>query len=79
MKDYLNSPIKEVITAFPEVGKILEEYHIACVPCTVGSCLWRPVGMSSLTLSRRERSRDLKDGSRAAVKLRKTRKSLIHA
>ncbi len=37
MKDYLNSPIKEVITAFPEVGKILEEYHIGCVPCTVGS------------------------------------------
>jgi len=36
-------PIKEVITAFPGVGKILEEYQIGCVSCAVGTCLLKDI------------------------------------
>ncbi len=43
MESYLNTSIKEVITKFPNVGKILEEYQIGCVPCNVGSCLLKDV------------------------------------
>ena len=43
MEQYLNMAVKEVITRFPEVGKILEEYEIGCVPCGVGSCLLKDV------------------------------------
>src|SRR3989338_1623578 len=43
MEKHLNAPIKEIITAFPQVGKILEEYNIGCVPCTLGSCLLKDV------------------------------------
>jgi hemerythrin-like domain-containing protein len=43
MGTYLNTPIKEVITRFPEVGKILEEYRIGCVPCSAGSCLLKDI------------------------------------
>lgn len=43
MKKYLDAPIKEIITKFPEVGRILEEYNIGCVPCTAGSCLLKDV------------------------------------
>lgn len=43
MEKYLNTPIKEVITAFPGVGKILEEYNIGCVPCSLGSCLLKDI------------------------------------
>lgn len=43
MEKYLNSPIKEIITEFTGVGKILEEYNIGCVPCTLGSCLLKDV------------------------------------
>ena len=43
MEKYLHSPIKEIITKFPEVGRILEEYNIGCVPCTVGSCLLKDI------------------------------------
>ena len=39
MDAYLNMPIKEVITQFPEVGAILDEHEIGCVSCGVGSCL----------------------------------------
>ncbi len=28
---------------FPQVGKILEEYKIGCVPCTLGSCLLKDI------------------------------------
>lgn len=38
MEKYLGTSIKEVITTFPEVGRILEDYNIGCVPCTLGSC-----------------------------------------
>lgn len=43
MEKYLNTPIKELITKFPEVGKILEDYNIGCVPCTLGSCLLKDI------------------------------------
>ncbi len=43
METYLDTPIKEVISKFPTVGHILEEYGIGCVPCSVGSCLLRDI------------------------------------
>lgn len=43
MEEYLNKGIKEIIRQFPEVGKILEEYNIGCVPCNVGSCLLKDI------------------------------------
>lgn len=43
MEQYLNTPIKEIITRFPKVGEILEEYNIGCVPCNVGSCLFKDI------------------------------------
>ena len=38
MDTYLDSPIKEVIDRFPEVGTILDEYGVGCVTCGVGTC-----------------------------------------
>ena len=35
---YRNKAIKDIITEFPQIGDILEEYDIGCVPCTVGIC-----------------------------------------
>ena len=43
MESYLNTPIKEVISKFPKVGEILDEYRIGCVPCSVGSCLLKDI------------------------------------
>lgn len=43
METYLNTPIKEIISKFPKVGGILEEYEIGCVPCSVGSCLLKDI------------------------------------
>lgn len=43
MKNVLNKEIKEIINAHPEVGRVLEEYGIGCVPCSVGSCLLKDV------------------------------------
>ncbi len=43
MKDVLNKEIKQIIDSCPEVGRILEEYGIGCVPCSVGSCLLKDV------------------------------------
>lgn len=43
MEDYLNAPIKELIEQFPKVGAILEEYDIGCVPCNVGTCLFKDI------------------------------------
>lgn len=43
MEKYLNTSIKEIIKEFPEVGKILEDYNIGCVPCTLGSCLLKDI------------------------------------
>jgi hemerythrin-like domain-containing protein len=39
MEKYLKTPIKEMIDRFPQVGAILEDYGIGCVPCSVGTCL----------------------------------------
>src|SRR3989338_6323081 len=43
MEKYLNTPIKEVITQFPKVADILNEYNIGCVPCNAGSCLLKDI------------------------------------
>jgi hemerythrin-like domain-containing protein len=43
MEEYLNKGIKEVITRFPEVDKILDEYGIGCGPCSVGTCLLKDI------------------------------------
>lgn len=38
MERYLRTPIKEIIGKHPQVGSLLEEYRIGCVPCSVGTC-----------------------------------------
>lgn len=43
MEKVLNREIKELITTYPEVGRVLEEYGIGCAPCSVGSCLLKDV------------------------------------
>lgn len=43
MDEYLNQGIKDVIRQFPEVGDILNEHNIGCVPCTVGTCLLKDI------------------------------------
>jgi len=43
LQKVLNREIKELINAYPEVGRVLEEYGIGCVPCSVGSCLLKDV------------------------------------
>jgi hemerythrin-like domain-containing protein len=43
MEEYLNKGIKEVITQFPAVDKILEENGIGCGPCSVGTCLLKDI------------------------------------
>ncbi len=43
MDEYLNKGIKEIITQFPPVETILNEYDIGCAPCNVGSCLLRDI------------------------------------
>lgn len=43
MEKYLNTPIKEIITKFPKIADILNEYNIGCVPCNVGSCLLKDI------------------------------------
>lgn len=39
MEKFLRSPIKELIARFPDVGRILDEAGIGCVPCSVGTCM----------------------------------------
>ena len=43
METYLNAAIKDVITEFPEIGRILEVYDVGCVTCQVGTCLLKDV------------------------------------
>lgn len=43
MEEYLNQGIKDIITKFPKVADILNEYNIGCVPCNVGSCLLKDI------------------------------------
>ncbi len=55
MEQYLNTPIKEVISKFPKAADILNEYNIGCVPCNVGSCLLKDiVEIHNLTLQQEE-------------------------
>lgn len=43
MERYLNMAIKPVITAFPKIGTILNDYEIGCVTCSVGTCLLKDI------------------------------------
>jgi len=43
MELYRNKGIKDIITEFPKVGEILDEYGIGCGPCTVGICLLKDI------------------------------------
>ena len=43
MDRYLNRTIKSVITEFPKVGTILNDYEIGCVTCSVGTCLLKDI------------------------------------
>lgn len=43
MNKYLNTGIKEIITKYPKIATILEEYNIGCGPCTLGTCLLKDV------------------------------------
>lgn len=43
MEKYLNKGIKDLISEFPKVADILNEYNIGCVPCSVGTCLLKDI------------------------------------
>lgn len=43
MERYLNMAIKTVITEFPKIGTILNDYEIGCVTCSVGTCLLKDI------------------------------------
>jgi hemerythrin-like domain-containing protein len=43
MERYLNMAIKSVITEFPKIGTILNDYEIGCVTCSVGTCLLKDI------------------------------------
>ena len=38
MDKHMETGIKELIEAFPQVGKILDGYEIGCVSCAIGTC-----------------------------------------
>jgi hemerythrin-like domain-containing protein len=40
---YLNKGVKEIITEFPEIEQILDEYEIGCGTCGEGLCLLKDV------------------------------------
>ncbi|MDP2983338.1 MAG: hemerythrin domain-containing protein [Candidatus Latescibacter sp.] len=43
MDKYLHKGIKEVMTEFPEIEHILNEFNIGCASCSVGSCLLKDI------------------------------------
>lgn len=43
MEEYLDKGIKDIISSFPEVGNILDEYNIGCTPCNVGTCFLKDI------------------------------------
>ena len=43
MDEYLNKGIKEIISQYPAVETILDEYGIGCGPCSVGLCLLKDI------------------------------------
>jgi len=43
LANHLPRPIKEVITEFPELAAILNEYDIGCGTCMIGDCLFKDI------------------------------------
>lgn len=43
MEHILNRQIKGLIDDYPQVGPILDQYGIGCVPCSVGTCLLKDI------------------------------------
>ncbi len=43
MDDHLDRGIKAIIDEFPRVAEALDEYGIACGPCSVGTCLLKDI------------------------------------
>jgi hemerythrin-like domain-containing protein len=43
LEKHLPRPIKEVITEFPAILDILNDYDIGCGPCMVGTCLFKDI------------------------------------
>jgi hemerythrin-like domain-containing protein len=43
MTEFLDNTIKDVLTRYPGVGKILDDYGVGCVTCGVASCLLKDV------------------------------------
>jgi hemerythrin-like domain-containing protein len=43
MESYKNKGIKDIITEFPKIGEILDEYGIGCGPCSVGICALKDI------------------------------------
>ncbi len=43
MKQLIQRGIKQIIDEYPELGTILGEYDIGCVPCSVGTCLLKDI------------------------------------
>lgn len=43
MDSYKNKGIKDIITEFPKVGEVLDEYGIGCGPCSVGICALKDI------------------------------------
>lgn len=41
--DMGNRPIKEVLEAHPQIGKILNKYEIGCLECSIGTCFLKDV------------------------------------
>lgn len=43
MNELLERNIKEVITQYPSLGTVLNEFNIGCVTCSAGSCKFRDI------------------------------------
>lgn len=43
VEEYFNEGIRHIITQFPKIRKILEEYNIDCVICSEGVCLLKDI------------------------------------
>ena len=41
--DLGNREIKEVIEEHPQIGKILDNYEIGCIKCSIGTCFLNDV------------------------------------
>jgi len=43
VEEYLGKSIKEVMTRFPAVEQVLDDFGIGCGPCSVGDCLLKDI------------------------------------